>query len=51
MYLSPLEFIVRRGQELQISEIRQGQTGIPNPGPLNLREREDESVYVEAVKA
>jgi len=27
-----------------------GETLIPNPGPLNLREREDESVFVEATK-
>jgi predicted SAM-dependent methyltransferase len=27
-----------------------GKTMIPDPGPLNLREREDESVYVEGVK-
>lgn len=28
-----------------------GETGIPNPGPLNLRERSPESVFVEARKA
>lgn len=27
-----------------------GETMIPNPGPLNLREREEESVDVEGVK-
>ena len=27
-----------------------GETGIPDPGGLDLREREDESVYVEAVR-
>jgi hypothetical protein len=28
-----------------------GVTRIPDPGPLDLREREDESLYVEAVRA
>jgi hypothetical protein len=32
-------------------ELPAGQTTIPDPGPLDLREREEESVYVEAEAA
>jgi hypothetical protein len=31
-----------------VREVSAGQTMIPDPGELNLREREDESTYVEA---
>jgi len=32
-------------------ELLPGETTIPDPGPLNLREREEESIYVEARRA
>jgi len=35
-------------QRAQVCEV--GSSHIPNPSPLNLREREEESVYVEAVR-
>ena len=31
--------------------LRAGETRIPDPGPLDLREREDESLYVEAMRS
>lgn len=34
-----------------VSDLSPGETMIPDPGPLNLREREDESIYVEARRA
>ena len=35
---------------VEATQVPVGSTRIPNPGPLNLRERESESVYVEAIK-
>ena len=34
-----------------VAEVRAGETKIPDPGALDLREREDETVYVEGRKA
>jgi predicted SAM-dependent methyltransferase len=44
-----LEKLLREGGFSKVCQVPSGTTGIPNPGALDLFEREDESVYVEGV--
>jgi predicted SAM-dependent methyltransferase len=43
--------LLERNGFSQARELPPGETMIPDPGPLNLRERDEESVYVEARRA
>jgi len=42
--------LLRREHFSDVREMKPGETMIPEPGQLNLREREDETVYVEAFR-
>jgi predicted SAM-dependent methyltransferase len=42
--------LLQRTHFVDATEVAPGETIIPDPGPLNLHEREEESIYVEARK-
>jgi hypothetical protein len=45
-----LERVLAEHGFCEVTAMEPGKTTIPNPGALDLRERESESIYVEAMK-